>query len=227
MSSRFCRYELRTTNVDGATEFYAALFGRRDLIIRELPVGARARGAPAHWLGYLSTVEAGGSIVALQRWNAHGAMPIGARVGNGAVVRDPGGAVLALTDRDELVDAGVALHILQTPHASRAAQIYVELFGWALTERIELGVNGSFQQFAWRAGEPNAGAIGDIAGRPGVHPQWQFFFGVRSLDAALARVPELGGTVLGPTELPDGRRVAACDDPQGAAFGLVEQGPRR
>jgi len=222
MSSRFCRYELRTTHVGAATEFYAALFGRRDLIIRELPVGARTRGAPAHWLGYLSTAELGGSLVALQRWHGHGAMPVGARVGDGAVVRDPGGAMLALTDSAELVDAGVAFHVLQTPNAGRAAQIYVELFGWVLTERFELGSSGSFQQFAWRAGDPNAGAIGDIAGRPEVHPQWQYFFAVGSLDAALACVREHGGEVIGPTELPDGRRIAACDDPQGAAFGLVE-----
>jgi predicted enzyme related to lactoylglutathione lyase len=223
ISSRFCRYELRTTNVTAATDFYAALFGRRDLIIRELPVSARTRGAPAHWLGYLSTTELGGSLVALQRWNTHGAMPIGARMGNGAVVRDPGGAMLALTDTDELVDAGVALHVLQTPNAAHAAQIYVELFGWVLTDRFELGPGNAFQQFAWRTGEPNAGAIGEIAGRPGIHPQWQCFFAVGSLDTALARVREHGGDVIGPTELPDGRRIAACDDPQGAAFGLIER----
>lgn len=222
MSSRFCRYELRTTEVNAATDFYAALLGRRDLIARELPVSARSRGAPAHWLGYLSTAELGGSIVALQRWSEHGAMPIGARVGNGAVVRDPGGAMLALTDSTDLVDAGVALHVLETPNAERAAQLYVELFGWVLTERFELGAT-SFQQFAWRAGEPNAGAIGDLAGRPEVHPQWQFFFAVKSLDSALACVREHGGKVIGPTDLPDGSRIAACEDPQGAAFGLIQR----
>ena len=223
MSSRFCRYELRTINVSAATEFYAALLGRRDLISHELPVSARTRGAPAHWLGYLSTAELGGSIVALQRWNKHGAMPVGARVGNGAVVRDPGGALLALMDSVGLVDAGIALHVLLTPNASRAAQTYAALFGWVLTDRFELASSGSFQQFAWRAGEPNAGAIGEIAGRPEVHPQWQFFFAVDSLDAAVTCVQEHGGAVIGPTELPDGLRIAACEDPQGAAFGLVDR----
>lgn len=222
MSSRFCRYELRTTQLNAASDFYAGLLGRRDLIIRELPISARSRGAPAHWLGYLSAAEQGGSISALQRWNAHGAMPIGARVGDGAVLRDPGGAVLALTDSVELVDAGVALHVLQTPHANDAARIYVELFGWVLTESFQLGSRGSFQQFAWQAGEPNAGAIGDIAGHPEIHPQWQFFFAVSALDAAIAYVREHGGVAVGPTELPDGRRIASCDDPQGAAFGLLE-----
>ncbi|HET8936312.1 MAG TPA: VOC family protein [Polyangiales bacterium] len=223
MSSRFCRFELRTTHVSAASDFYVALFGRRDLIIRELPISARTRGAPAHWLGYLSAAALGGSIRALQRWTEHGAMPIGARVGDGAVVRDPGGAMLALTDSSELVDAGVGLHVLLTPNADRAAGIYSELFGWALTESFELGAGRSFQQFAWRAGEPNAGAIGDIAGHPEIHAQWQFFFEVQSLDVAIEHVREQGGKVIGPTALPDGRRIAACDDPQGAAFGLVER----
>lgn len=222
MSPRFCRYELRTTNPNGAKVFYAALFGREDLIIRELPISARTRGAPAHWLGYLSAAATGGSLVTLQRWNDYGAIPIGARTGEGAVVRDPGGAMLALTDSAEVVDAGVDMHVLLTPNAGRAAQIYVELFGWVLTERFELGSSGSFQQFAWSAGEPNAGAIGDIAGRPGVHAQWQFFFAAKSFDAALAYTRENGDTVLDPIELPTGRRIAACEDPQGAAFGLVE-----
>lgn len=223
MSARFCRYELRTTHVGAASEFYRTLLGRDDLIIRELPISARSRGAPAHWLGYLSVAELGGSMVALQRWNDHGAMPIGARTGNGAVLRDQGGAILALTDSTELVDAGVALHVLLTPNAVRAAEIYAELFGWVLTERFELAAGGSFQQFAWQAGQPNVGAIGDIAGRPEIHAQWQYFFEVESLDTALAYVRERSGEVIGPTELPDGRRIAACEDPLGAAFGLLER----
>jgi predicted enzyme related to lactoylglutathione lyase len=163
-------------------------------------------------------------MVTLQRWNEHGAVPVGARTGDGAVVRDPGGAMLALTDSADVVDAGVDMHVLLTPNASRAAVIYTELFGWVLTERFELKESGSFQQFAWSAGEPNAGAIGDIAGRPGLHAQWQFFFAAAgSFDAALECVRRNGGTVVGPTELPNARRIAACEDPQGAAFGIVER----
>jgi uncharacterized protein len=218
MSSRFCRYELRTTDVSAAGAFYAELLGRRDLIIRELPVPARSHGAPAHWLGYLSAAELGGSSAALQRWSTYGAALLGARVGNDAVVRDPGGAVLALTDDSELVDAGVALHLLHTPHAESAAKNYAELFGWVLSEQL-----ADLQPFAFGAGEPAAGLIADLAGRSGVHPQWLYLFGVSALDSALETVRQRGGMVIGPTELPNGRRVAACDDPQGAAFGLIER----
>ena len=111
-------------------------------------------------------------MVTLQRWNEHGAMPIGARTGNGAVVRDPGGAMLALIDSAEVVDAGVSMHVLLTPNAAHAAQIYAELFGWALTETLELGSSGS--RFGWSnisewqpttIGRPNAATASRIKKR--------------------------------------------------------------
>jgi hypothetical protein len=39
---------------------------------------------------------------------------------------------------------------------------------------------------------------------------------------AVDRVRTHGGIVIGPVELPNGSRIAACDDPQGAAFGVIE-----
>jgi len=35
-------------------------------------------------------------------------------------------------------------------------------------------------------------------------------------------VRELGGLVTRPDRIADGHRVVACDDPEGAAFGLYE-----
>jgi predicted enzyme related to lactoylglutathione lyase len=34
-------------------------------------------------------------------------------------------------------------------------------------------------------------------------------------------VSEQGGTAIGPFTLPNGEIIAACEDPEGAAFGLV------
>jgi len=53
-----------------------------------------------------------------------------------------------------------------------------------------------------------------------VHPQWLHFFAVPSLEKAIELTLAHGGKVIGPTNLPNGALVAACDDPQGAAFGL-------
>lgn len=42
------------------------------------------------------------------------------------------------------------------------------------------------------------------------------------LEEAIDTVRLGGGTVDGPTALPDGSRVAVCEDPQGAAFGVMQ-----
>jgi predicted enzyme related to lactoylglutathione lyase len=56
-----------------------------------------------------------------------------------------------------------------------------------------------------------------------VHPHWLFNFGVPALEPAIEAVRAAGGSALDPITLPDGKRVTACDDPQGAAFGLLER----
>jgi len=53
-----------------------------------------------------------------------------------------------------------------------------------------------------------------------VPSSWTPYFGVEDLDAALARIPELGGRVLnGPTQMPAGS-IAIVADPQGAVLAL-------
>jgi predicted enzyme related to lactoylglutathione lyase len=51
-------------------------------------------------------------------------------------------------------------------------------------------------------------------------PHWLFHFGVDSLDRAIDAVRAGGGYVVGPIALPNGERVAVCDDSQGAAFAM-------
>lgn len=55
------------------------------------------------------------------------------------------------------------------------------------------------------------------------HPvAWSFYFRVPDIDAAYAKVKELGGNpVMEPMEVPGGERVFFAIDPQGAGFGLV------
>lgn len=218
---RFCHFELRTIAVPAATAFYQAVLGRQGDAIIELPAAAAARGAPAHWLGHIAVGEIGGVDAVLGRMLDKGGTQLGP-AGSTAIVRDAGGAIFALADAGRPSVAGVDWHVLLTADAQGAAARHGEIFGWALTERQDLGALGMFQQFAWRAGEASVGAIGDIAGRPAVHPQWLFFFGVDALDGTLTRVRATGGQVLGPVIVRSGFRTAVCCDPQGASFGLQE-----
>ena len=223
-SSRFSRYLLRTTDVDAATVFYGAVLERCGDGIVPLHESAIARGARSHWLGHIGVLHLGGAEAMAARFVERGAMRLGPPpgVGDFVVLRDPGGAIVAVTDSSAESSAGVVWHQLNTRDPDTAATNYSALFGWSFTEKAEMGQLRRHQRFAFGAGESSVGLISDVEGRPEVHTHWLFFFSVPTLDVAVDRVRRHGGIVIGPIELPNGVRVAACDDAQGAAFGLVE-----
>ena len=224
MLAGFTRYVLRTTDVDAAAAFYdAVLQGRGDGIV-PLHEAALARGARPHWLGHIQTRNLGGVELAAARFATRGAQRLGPLPGvaDFVILRDPGGAIVALTEGPSESRAEVAWHQLSTLDPERAAADYSELFGWSYGDRVDLGLLGHHRGFAFGALEPSVGVVSGVEGRPEVHPHWLFFFAVPSLDVAVERVRAHGGKVLGPIELPSGVRVAVCDDAQGAAFGLIE-----
>jgi hypothetical protein len=57
MTTRFCRYELRTTDGEAAGRFYAELFGHARAIVWPLHEQARARGVTPHWLGSIGVED--------------------------------------------------------------------------------------------------------------------------------------------------------------------------
>lgn len=223
-TSRFSRYLLRTTDVPAATAFYGAVLGRCGDGVVPLHESAIARGARSHWLGHVGVRALGGVETMAARFVELGATRLGPAPGVGefVVLRDPGGALVGLTEGNADSSAGVVWHQLNTRAPDTAATRYASLFGWSFTDKLDLGPLGRHQRFAFGAGEASTGLFSDIEGRPEVHPHWLFFFSVPSLDVAVDRVRGNGGIVLGPLELPNGVRVAACDDAQGAAFGLIE-----
>ncbi len=224
----FGQFALRTTDADAARDFYARILGRDRAEIWPLHEQALARGAKPHWLGHLGVQDAERAAAAFVE---RGATRLGparpTRDGGEAVVlRDPGGAVLAVATRPNEnpgPGAEVVWHLLHTSNVARSTKDYAELFGWEFTGRVDLGAPGLFHPFAWHVGGGNVGAMVDIAGRPSVHPHWLFFFAVDALDLAIAAMRASGGVALEPATLPNGQRVCVCDDPQGAAFALCER----
>lgn len=224
VSARFSSYVLRTSDAPAATAFYDEVLGRRGARIVPLHEAAIARGARPHWLGQIRAIELGGAEATAARFVERGAERFGPPPGTAdfVVLRDPGGAIVSLTDSTAEASAGVVWHQLNTREPARASQNYSELLGWPVEPSLDLGPLGQHRRFAFAAGEASVGLISDVEGRPGVHPHWLFFFGVPSLDEAVRRVRAHAGVVIGPLELPLGARVAVCDDPQGAAFGIIE-----
>jgi predicted enzyme related to lactoylglutathione lyase len=224
MTARFVRVELRTTNVAAARAFYRAVLGAEPSELSVVPAEAVARGARPHWLGYLGVddvervasafVERGGTRLGPSRTGPQGAI---------ALLRDPGGAVVALTSAPPIAplnDVTWQVHNGENVEPTLAA--YCDLLGWRRTERMELPGIGVFHRFAFAPGAPDAGAFTDISGLPGRHPHWLFHFRTARFDEAIGAVRSGGGVVLPVVTLPTGRRVAICDDPQGGAFALLE-----
>jgi predicted enzyme related to lactoylglutathione lyase len=216
--ARFSRYVLRTTDAPAAKAFYEAVIGHQGDYIYPLHEQALANGARPHWLGHIDVADPAAAAAPLLAAGGH---QYGQRPDGEVVLRDPGGALLALGGVSEPSKAGVVWHVLRARDVETLTARYAELFGWSLGARGELASGERYRLLAWKAGEPSAGAVSEIT--EGVHPQWLFFFGVASLADAVAKVRELGGLVIGPSLSPDGRPYAVCDDPQGAAFGLMQR----
>lgn len=240
LARMFARYSLRTTDVDAARRFYADAIGL-DLpegaapgsVLEAWPLHERARalGAPPHWLGQIAVSDLDASVESLL---ARGSERLGptVRTSEGAAfasVRDPGGAVVAVradgspASRAELSGAWpVVWHQLHTRDSEQAWSLYSELFGWTLAETLELpDVDAGLRLFAYTDSKRVAGGMANTARRPGVHPHWLFHFPVSDVQAACERVRALGGQALAPIALPSGALFAACEDPQGAAFGVA------
>ena len=75
-SSAFCRYDLRTTDPDGARIFYSEVVGLdfteapspeepSPIAVWLLHEQARARGAPPHWLGAIGVTDLDATVTRL------------------------------------------------------------------------------------------------------------------------------------------------------------------
>jgi hypothetical protein len=141
-----------------------------------------------------------------------------------AVMRDPGGAVVALARPPQASaraqNPPVVWHLLHTQDLERAVSNYRELFGWEFHEPVDLGELGVARPFAFGPGLARAGSMIDVALHPSAHPHWLFLFATGELDSALGAVRSAGGMALDPVRLPSGQRMAVCEDAQGAAFAL-------
>ncbi len=228
---QFVHYHLRTTDVAAARAFYATILGNDDADVIQLHEQALARGARPHWLGYLDVGDVDAVATA---FGTRGATPLGRWVNprglEVAVVRDPGGAIVALVKPEPALQGSagpahpeVVWHALNTVDVERAKANYGELLGWEFKEPFHLDGVGLIHPFAWQAGGVAVGSMSDVAARPGVHAHWLFHFRVTALEPALEAARSGGGSFVAQQTLPNGDRVAVCDDPHGAAFALFER----
>lgn len=187
---------------------------------------ARAQGAPSHWLGFVAVADVEASV---NRLVQSGGQRLGPAVhtpdgGYYATLLDPYGAVLALCgDEPRPTDGRVAWHQLHVRDAAGAWAMYSGLFGWVNTEIVDAAdLPGGHLLFAGHEGAEAVGSIANSARWPGVHTHWLFYLTVTDIESTVARVRALGGTAMNAMALTGDKKLAACEDPQGAAFGLIQ-----
>jgi predicted enzyme related to lactoylglutathione lyase len=232
--------ELVTSDADAAKAFYRDLFGWD---YDEQPAGPDATytmvtrqgrevaglfadpSQPPHWNSYVTVERADDA--------AERAASLGATVvappfdvmdaGRMAVVQDPSGAFLCIWEAGRhpgarLVNTPGSLtwNDLTTRDAEAAKRFYGSWLGWEIEE---LPAAGGYSVIR-NGGRSNGGMLPWRSEMGDVPSSWTPYFGIEDLDAALARIPELGGRVLnGPAQMPAGS-IAIVADPQGAVFAL-------
>lgn len=103
---------------------------------------------------------------------------------------------------------------IEARDADRMSAFYGEIFNWKIGE-------GRIRQIEAGIGAPEK-LTGHIM--PGERSGVVLYIQVLELEASLARVPALGGTVLRqPFDIPGGPTIAAIADPEGNRVMLVQQ----
>jgi uncharacterized protein len=240
----FCWAELATSDQAGAKAFYAGLFGweaddrpvgdgvyysmqsvgaKNVAAIAAQPEQQREAGVPPLWNSYVSvdSADAAAELAASLGATVHAPAFDVMDVGRMAVIQDPQGAYVMVWQPREhfgagLVNAPGALtwNELQSPDPQASASFYGGLFGWS-TEQAP-GMSDVYL-LVKNAGANNGG-IRELG--PGMPPSWLVYFATDDIDAALAKVRELGGTTIVPTMDIGVAKIAVVSDPQGAVFAL-------
>ena len=245
----FSWVELATSDPQAAKSFYAALFGWTAVdnpmgpgpedIYTRLQLGGKdvaalykmmkeqaARGVPPNWLCYVTVASAdeaakkarelGGTVLA---------EPFDVQdYGRMAMLQDPEGAVFAVWQPrthigiQRVEEAGTPSWCeLSTRDAARAGKFYTSLFGWGLKTS-----DPAYSEIT-RGGVPIGGILPMGPEMAEVPPHWGVYFQVADCDAAAARAQALGGQVcFGPQDVANVGRFAVVQDPQGAAFSVIQ-----
>ncbi len=236
--------DLTTTDQAAAKAFYVGLFGweAEDMPVGEgmvysmMSVGGknvaaispqpqqqRDAGAPPAWNSYVTVEDADASVERAKELGGtvHAPAFDVMDVGRMAVIQDPQGAYFEVWQPRSHIGAGLVnapgalvWNELVSPDLDASSAFYGGLFGWSVAE-----FEGSPMKYlSIKNGEANNGGMREP--QEGEPPCWLVYFGVEDIDAALAKVTELGGSrLMGPQDIQIAK-IAIAQDPQGAAFAL-------
>jgi hypothetical protein len=239
--------DLGSPDPQGAADFYGALFGwecpegppetggYRVCTIGDAPVaglGPQQNPGPPVWASYVNVDDAdaitekiianGGSVIV---------PPMDVMdFGRMAVYADPIGAVISVWQPGTHPGAGVvnepgtlSWNELVTTDVDASTAFYGAVFGWGAETHGE----GAGAYTEWQVGGRSiAGMMLKPAMMPAeIPPHWSVYFAVADTDNAVARVTELGGTVVMPPMDIEPGRFAVVSDPTGGVFNVITMAP--
>ncbi len=112
---------------------------------------------------------------------------------------------------------------LATTDVDGAKAFYSEMIGWNFDAMPMPDTEGG-TYWILKSGDDMAGGLMAMppAVPDGTPPYWMSYVAVDDVDAAMAKVPDLGGSVLTePFDIPNVGRMGVIQDPQGAVVSLM------
>jgi predicted enzyme related to lactoylglutathione lyase len=242
-------YELMTTDMTAAEAFYTKVVGWTaapfagspepyTMVLRdgEIPVGGimakpAAIEAPPFWAMYVGVPNLEKAAAHIGRLGGKECSPVIdiPNIGRMQMMTDPQGAAFYIyepaADSERAPEGPAQLgeaswHELMTTDAPAAMAFYSEVFGWQPSETMDMGEMGKYHMFN-RPHGMIGGMMNKLPEMADVPPNWQIYFLVPDLTAAVGRIKANGGQILnGPMEVPGGDWIVNAMDPQGAPFSL-------
>jgi len=201
--------------------------------VMELPEQAAKMGAPPHWMAHVQVddVDATAALTKKLGGKVHKEPTDIPTVGRFAVIADPQGAAIAIftpnsemTLHDPSKVGEFCWNELLTSDSVAAFKFYSALFGWKVSQEMDMGAMGTYRIFG--VGEKRVGGMMTTPKGAPMPPMWLYYVETSDLDAAIGRATKKGAKVMnGPMDVPGGGRIAQLMDPQGAAFAL-HQAPK-
>jgi predicted enzyme related to lactoylglutathione lyase len=236
-----CWIDLYSSDTERATEFYGRLLGWKAAPADERfggyftftkdgkhVAGCMANdgstGYPDGWGVHLMTDDLQGAAdAAAGHGGAVEMQPMEvAENGSFALLKDPGGALVGAWQPNQVAgfestrEAGTPTWFeLHTGAYDDAVSFYRGVFGW------DTHVMSDTAEFRYTTLGQDDGALAGIMADPDEPSGWNVYFEVSDVDAALAQVVELGGTIVAGAEDTPYGRLARAADPTGTQFRLV------
>ena len=239
--------DLASPDVEATKAFYTGLFGWQAYTVPDPGAGGytilrkgedsvaaigpvQGEGQPPVWNWYAATADADETA---RRVEAAGGKILAAPfdvldAGRMAAFLDTSGAAFTVWQANQMPGAGVVHEPgslewveLMTRDPEGAVEFYTRVFGWGTEVSTDPAM--PYTQFTVD-GESVAGMMSMVGDQwPAELPDhWMVYFAVEDVDAACARVPELGGTVAQqPMDIPGVGRFAVVIDPVGAHFSVL------